>query len=47
MTPNKKLKISTNLIAKEDLFTFKEVMASLDLEAEKNPFTVTAEKSNI
>lgn len=40
LTPHEKLKISTRLIAKEDLPALKDVLASLDLEAEKNPFTV-------
>lgn len=39
LTPHKKLKISTKLINKEDLPAFKEMLASLDLESEKNPFT--------
>jgi hypothetical protein len=37
-TPYKKLKISTNMIAGEDLPVIKNLLASLDLEPEKNPF---------
>lgn len=47
LTPHKKLKISTKLIAKEDLPAFKAVMTSLDLKPEKNPFTEPAEKFDI
>ena len=39
LTPHEKLKISIKLINKEDYFAFKEFLASLDLEPERNPFT--------
>lgn len=45
LTPNEKLKISTNLIDKEDLPAFENLLASLDLEQEKNPFA-NAVKTN-
>ena len=43
LTPYEKLKISTNLIAKEDLPDFKNALASLNLEPEKNPFSESVE----
>lgn len=39
LTPYKKLKISTKLIAREDLPVFKKALADLDLGPEKNPFS--------
>ncbi|MHA6280331.1 hypothetical protein ACXYMT_09125 [Salinimicrobium sp. CAU 1759] len=47
LTPHKKLKVSTKLIDKEDLPAFKEFLAALDLEPEKNPFSEPAKKSLI
>ncbi|WP_029035965.1 hypothetical protein [Salinimicrobium xinjiangense] len=47
LTPHKELNISTKLINKEDFPAFKEFLASLDLEPEKNSFSETAEKSAI
>lgn len=38
LTPHEKMKISTNLIDREDLPAFENLLASLDLEPEKNPF---------
>ena len=38
LTPHEKLKISTKLIAREDLLNLQNLLASLDLEPQKNPF---------
>jgi hypothetical protein len=38
LTPHEKLKISTKLIAREDWTAFQDLLASLDLEPDRNPF---------
>ncbi len=38
LTPHEKLKISTKIIAREELPAFENLLASLDLEPGKNPF---------
>ena len=38
LTPHEKLKISTNLIAREDLPAFENFLASLELEPQNNPY---------
>ncbi|WP_324719266.1 hypothetical protein [Salinimicrobium sp. HB62] len=47
LTPHKELTVSTKLINKEDFPAFKEFLASLDMEPDKNSFSVTAEKPTI
>lgn len=47
LTPHKELTVSTKLINKEDFPAFKEFLASLDLEPDKNSFSVTPEKPAI
>ncbi len=38
LTPHEKLKISTKLVGRKDLPAFHDLLASLDLEPERNPF---------
>ena len=38
LTPHEKLKISSKLIGREDLLNLLSLLASLDLEPQKNPF---------
>lgn len=45
LTPHERLKISTKLIAKEDLPAFENFLASLDLEPGKNPLVKTSTSS--